>query len=308
MKIIFAGTPDFASKHLNTLLEHNYNVCAAFTQPDRPAGRGRKLTSSPVKELALSHDIPVHQPEKLDQGTQAIIENYQADLIIVVAYGLLIPKAVLTMPQHGCINVHASLLPRWRGAAPIQRAILAGDKETGVTIMQIDEGLDSGDMLLKASCAIKQNETSESLYNKLSTLGATTLIEALKQFKTLQPKKQNDQLVTYAKKIKKLEAAIDWKQSAKQIDQKIRAFNPWPIAQTQLDSTTIRIWSAKPSAKTSAEKPGTIINVNKNGIDVATCDGILTLTSLQLPGKRTLPINEVLKSKASWLIQQKQFS
>jgi methionyl-tRNA formyltransferase len=307
MKIIFAGTPDFAAVHLKKLLEHNLDVCAVFTQPDRPAGRGRKLTASSVKQLALQHELPVHQPEKLDAAAQTLINDYQADLMIVVAYGLLIPKTVIDMPIHGCINVHASLLPRWRGAAPIQRAVLTGDHETGVTIMKIDEGLDSGDMLLKASCDITTNDTSASLHNKLATLGANTLINAIKKLDGLTPEQQDNSLVTYAKKLKKSEAIINWQQAAINIHQQIRAFNPWPVAQTQLGETTVRIWSADLSHETSDQAPGTIINTDKAGIHIATGDGVLILTTVQLPGKKAMPVSELLNAKADWLKQHSVF-
>lgn len=311
MKIIFAGTPQFAATHLDALLKQNFDICAVFTQPDRPAGRGRQLTASPVKQLALQHQLPIHQPEKLDEAAQQIIHRYQADLMIVVAYGLLIPTSVIDMPQHGCINVHASLLPRWRGAAPIQRAILAGDKTTGITIMQIDEGLDSGDMLLKANCPIDRDDTSATLHEKLATLGADTLIDALHRFDSLQPEKQDEALVTYAKKIKKSEAVIDWQQTAVNIHQQIRAFNPWPVAQTQLDRTTLRVWSAELGeniSKNPADKPaGSILNVDKSGIYVATGDGALILTTIQLPGKKAMPVSELLHAKGDWLKQHFAF-
>ncbi|MAZ77879.1 MAG: methionyl-tRNA formyltransferase [Legionellaceae bacterium] len=307
MKIIFAGTPQFAATHLDALLKQNFDICAVFTQPDRPAGRGRQLTASPVKQLALQHQLSVHQPEKLDEAAQKTIAHYQADLMIVVAYGLLIPISVINMPQHGCINVHASLLPRWRGAAPIQHAILDGDNTTGITIMQIDEGLDSGDMLLKANCPIDRDDTSATLHEKLARLGADTLIDALHRFDSLRPEKQDETLVTYAKKIKKSEAIIDWQQSAVNIHQQIRAFNPWPVAQTQLDNTTLRVWSADLSENISNKPAGSILNVDKTGIHVATGDGTLILTTIQLPGKKAMPVSELLHAKGDWLKQHCAF-
>jgi methionyl-tRNA formyltransferase len=299
MRIIFAGTPDFAAETLKALLSTNHEICAVYTQPDRPSGRGRKLTASPVKQLALEHDIPVEQPLnfKEDEAKQ-ILANYQADLMIVVAYGLLLPQSVLDTPSLGCINVHASLLPRWRGAAPIQRAILAGDTETGVCIMQMEAGLDTGPVLSRASCPINIDDTAQTLHDRLAILGADTLLAVLPNIVELQSKaqSQNDELTCYAAKLLKPEAEIDWQQSADQLVRQIQAFNPWPVAQTNWQNQVFRIWSASLVSEKSSVAPGEIITVNKDSIDVATGDGILRLNHIQLPGKRAMPVADFLNA------------
>ena len=235
LKIIFAGTPDFAASALSALIESEHDVVAVYTQPDRPAGRGRKLRASPVKELALKHDIPVLQPEKLkDAETHDVLRSFNADVMIVAAYGLILPQAVLDIPRLGCLNIHASLLPRWRGAAPIQRAIAAGDKESGITIMQMDAGLDTGDILLLSHCPINDNDNGGDLHDRLAEMGASSILEALKDIESgnTKPIKQDDALATYAHKLDKKEAIINWKDSAENIERLIRAFNPWPVAFT----------------------------------------------------------------------------
>lgn len=303
MRIVFAGTPEFAIQPLNALLNSQHSVIAVFTQPDRPAGRGQALHQSPVKAFAESHHIPVYQPVSLrNPEEQAILHKLAADLLIVVAYGLILPKAVLDIPKFGCINIHASLLPRWRGAAPIQHAILAGDKETGVCTMQMDAGLDTGDVLLSASCTIDSEETSKTLHDKLTVLGAKILIETLERLEqnTLTSKKQDSDMASYATKIAKANAKVDWQESTAVIDRKIRAFNPWPIAFTELHGQSIRIWSAKPNLNTNLNnkiKPGTIIEIHKDRIDVATSNGVLTLLEIQLPGGKRLPVAEILHAK-----------
>jgi methionyl-tRNA formyltransferase len=300
-KIIFAGTPDFAAASLQALLENGYNVCAIYTQPDRPAGRGQQLQISPVKSMALQHNIPVFQPQTLkNPEAQAQLADLQADLMIVAAYGLLLPKAVLDAPKQGCINVHASLLPRWRGAAPIHRAILAGDQMTGITIMRMDIGLDTGDMLLKMECPILPTDTGEILHDKLAALGGKALISALEKWETLKPEVQNGDLATYAKKIDKSEAQINWNLSALEIDRQIRAFNPYPVAQAEVKGLLLRIWKAQPINESSNKPAGTLIHANKNGLDIATGDGVLRLLTVQQAGKRALPVGDFLNAHPDW--------
>jgi methionyl-tRNA formyltransferase len=301
MRIIFAGTPDFAAASLKALLDSDHDICAVYTQPDRPAGRGRKLTPSPVKQLALEHQIPVEQPLNFKQeNSLEQLASYQADLMIVVAYGLLLPQAVLDTPRLGCINVHASLLPRWRGAAPIQRAILAGDNETGVGIMQMEAGLDTGPVLLEARCPIAASDNAQSLHDKLADLGATALLESLENIEDLlhQARPQDDSQMTYAAKLQKQEAVIDWQQPAAQLLRQINAFNPWPVAQTQWCGDTLRVWQAEVSAEHTHASPGTVTAVNKQGIDVATGDGSLRITRLQVPGKRAMQVQDFLNANS----------
>lgn len=300
MRIIFAGTPDFAATTLAALLTANHEICAVYSQPDRPAGRGRKLTASPVKQLALAHNIPVEQPLNFKaEAERQQLASYQADLMIVVAYGLLLPQSVLDIPRLGCINVHASLLPRWRGAAPIQRAILAGDNKTGVCIMQMEAGLDTGPVIKRAEIAIEATDTGVTLHDKLAQLGAATLLETLADIETLQQHAvaQNDADSCYAAKLLKTEATIDWSQSAVQIERQIRAFNAWPVAQTQWQDKILRIWHATALSDTAATAaPGTIVQVTRQGIDVATGAGQLRLLTLQAPGKKALSVNDFLNA------------
>ena len=294
--IIFAGTPEFSVAPLMALIDSPHEVVAVYTQPDRPAGRGRKLTPSAVKVCALEHGIKVLQPEKLKsiEDQQPLID-LQADLMVVVAYGIILPEVILNAPRLGCINIHASLLPRWRGAAPIQRAILAGDRESGITIMQMDIGLDTGDMLLKKICPIEDLDTGSSLHDRLSLLGAEALMEALPGIaaKTLKAEKQDDTQSNYAAKLHKSEALIDWAKPAKEIQAQVNAFNAWPVAQTPIDikqngkPQMLRIWRAQAVDGQSGE-PGKVLSCDKNGLDIATGDGVLRLSEIQMPGKKPM--------------------
>ncbi len=301
LKIIYAGTPEFAATALAALLETEHEVCAVYTQPDRPAGRGRKLKASPVKELALEHDIEVRQPESLKEAeAQQALAALEADVMIVAAYGLLLPKEVLEAPRLGCLNIHASLLPRWRGAAPIQRAILEGDSETGVTIMQMDVGLDTGDMLYKLATPITAEDNAQRLHDRLAELGAQAIVEALAALQAgeLTPEPQDDALANYARKLSKAEAAIDWQQSAAQIARQVAAFNPWPVAQTSLDDKVVRIWEAEAVDGGGTAAPGSVVAEDKQGIDVACGEGALRLKRLQLPGGKPLTVAEFLNGRS----------
>lgn len=301
LRIVFAGTPDFAARHLSSLLASHHEVVAVFTQPDRPAGRGKKLTPSPVKVLAEAHGVPVHQPVSLKKPEgQAELAQYQADVMVVVAYGLILPQAVLDMPRLGCLNVHGSLLPRWRGAAPIQRAIWAGDKDTGVTIMQMDKGLDTGAMLQKASLAIEAGDTSASLYEKLAELGPVALLETLDKLESLTPQTQDDSLANYAEKLSKEEARIDWHQEAAFIERCVRAFNPWPVSHFEVQEQSVKLWQAEVLNTPCSDSPGTIIACGKSGIDVATGNGVLRILQLQLPNKKAMSASDVLNARQDW--------
>ena len=305
LRIIFAGTPDFAARHLDALLSSGHQIVGVFTHPDRPAGRGKKLMPSPVKVLAEEHGLPVFQPASLrPQENQQLVADLNADVMVVVAYGLILPKAVLDMPRLGCINVHRSLLPRWRGAAPIQRALWAGDPETGVTIMKMDVGLDTGDMLYKLACPITSDDTSATLYDKLADLGPQGLIETLQQLadNTVKPEVQDDALVTYAEKLSKEEARIDWSLSAAQLERCIRAFNPWPMSWLEIDGQPVKVWKASVISDATKAEPGTIIDASKNGIQVATAQGILNLESLQPAGKKAMSAQDLLNSRREWFI------
>lgn len=299
MRIIFAGTPDFAAESLKALLQTEHTVCAVYTQPDRPAGRGRKLTPSPVKQIALENDIPVEQPLNFkSEDSLATLDTYQADLMVVVAYGLLLPQAVLDTPRLGCINVHASLLPRWRGAAPIQRAILAGDTETGVGIMKMEAGLDTGPVLLEKRCPILNDDSAQVLHDRLATLGAEALVSSLAQIENrlAQARPQDEAHKTYAHKLEKQEALIDWQHSAEHILRQVNAFNPWPVAQTQWQGDTMRIWQAQLADTRQSGQPGEVLTVDKQGIDIACGSGALRITQLQVPGKRAMAVRDFLNA------------
>ncbi|EPC4046713.1 methionyl-tRNA formyltransferase [Enterobacter mori] len=305
LRIIFAGTPDFAARHLDALLSSGHKVVGVFTQPDRPAGRGKKLMPSSVKVLAEEHGLPIYQPASLrPQENQQLVADLNADVMVVVAYGLILPKAVLDMPRLGCVNVHGSLLPRWRGAAPIQRSLWAGDAETGVTIMKMDVGLDTGDMLFKLACPITNEDTSATLYDKLADLGPQGLIETLQQLadNTATPEVQDEALVTYAEKLSKEEAQLDWSLSAAQLERCIRAFNPWPMSWMMIDDQPVKVWKASVIDGVTSEEPGTIIEVSKQGIQVATAKGILNLESLQPAGKKAMSAQDLLNSRREWFI------
>ncbi|MEZ0151671.1 MAG: methionyl-tRNA formyltransferase [Candidatus Reddybacter sp.] len=303
MKIIFAGTPDFAASHLTALLDQGkHTVVAVYTQPDRPAGRGKKLKPSPVKQLAEQHGLPVMQPLTLkNPEAQQQLQALEADLMVVVAYGLILPQVVLDTPRLGCINVHASLLPRWRGAAPIHRALEAGDAKTGVTIMQMEAGLDTGPMLLKAECAIDGDDSGGSLHDKLAGIGCEALLKALDALagNSLVAEVQDDALSNYAPKISKEEARLDWSCSATELDLKIRAFNPFPVAFTTLGDERLRVWAAEIEATHAHQAAaGTILKCDSQGIWVACGQGALVLSEIQLPGKKRLPVQAVLNSQA----------
>ena len=298
MKIIFAGTPAFAVPGLQMLLASKHDVCAVYSQPDRPSGRGRQLHIGPVKELALSYSIPVFQPLtlKTEEDLQQL-SSFNADLMVVVAYGMILPQAVLDAPRLGCINAHGSLLPRWRGAAPIQRALMAGDEKTGVTIMQIVRKLDAGDMLHKEEYVIKANDTANDLHDKLAELGAIGLGKVLEQMEagTLQVEPQDETLVTYAEKLTKSEAVIDWTQSANILVLKVRGLNAWPVAQTLYQDHVLRIWQAEEINSDAELEPGIVSCQNKE-MDVATGKGLLRLHEVQLPGGKRMTAQAFLNA------------
>ena len=303
LNIIFAGTPDFAAKHLKALIDSNHNVIAVFSQPDRPAGRGNKLTASPVKQLAIENNLPIYQPTTLKTvENQHVITNLNADIMIVVAYGLILPQAVLDMPKLGCLNVHGSLLPKWRGAAPIQRACWAGDSETGITIMQMDAGLDTGDMLYKLACPIEPSDTSATLYEKLAKLGPQALLETLTLINQgkIKPEKQQQSQATYAEKLSKQEAKLDWNLSAIQLERCVRAFNPWPVSYFEVNGEPIKVWQAQVMATQHNQPVGTILQADKKGICIATSDGSLNMTILQPAGKKPMSAQDLLNSRKSW--------
>ena len=302
MKIIFAGTPDFAAAHLRALIDcGQHEIVAVYTQPDRPAGRGKKLTASAVKQLASEQGLTVLQPPSLKEAdAQQQLASFAADLMIVVAYGLILPQAVLDTPRLGCINVHGSLLPKWRGAAPIQRAVEAGDDETGICIMQMDAGLDTGPVISVARCAIEATDTSGSVYQKLSALGAPTLLAALEKLASgvAVAEQQDDSQSTYASKIDKAEALIDWATPAEILARKVRAFNPFPVTFSHIGGERVKIWAASANTVDSGQAVGTIVAASDQGILVQTASGQLVISEIQLAGKSKMPVSELLKSKA----------
>ena len=309
LNIVFAGTPDFAARHLQALLDSEHNIVAVYTQPDRPAGRGKKLTASPVKLAAEQAGIQVLQPQSLrNEDAQQQLAALNADIMVVVAYGLILPQVVLDAPRLGCINVHGSLLPRWRGAAPIQRAIWAGDQHTGVTIMQMDKGLDTGAMLHTAQLPIAATDTSASLYEKLANVGPQALLQSLNDIANGRATavEQDDALANYADKLSKEEARIDWQQPAAHIERCVRAFNPWPFSYFMIGEHNIKVWQSaaladSPELTNSSElAPGTIIQANKTGIDIATGAGVLRLLSLQVPGKKAMSCQDILNARKDW--------
>ncbi|MDR2875629.1 MAG: methionyl-tRNA formyltransferase [Methylobacillus sp.] len=293
MKIIFAGTPDFAVPTLDALIAAGHEIALVLTQPDRPAGRGMKLKASPVKELALQHRLSVWQPETLKTPqSREPLAGLDADVMVVAAYGLILPQAVLELPKRGCYNVHASLLPRWRGAAPIQRALLAGDAETGVTIMQVVLALDAGAMLKKGAVAIIENATAQSLHDALAALGGTLMVETLAELDHLRPEEQDEAQVTYAEKLRKDEAPLNWNRSAVELSRQVRAFNPFPVAQTTFRGEIWRIWMANAVADGDGH-PGEILDVT-DGILIACGEGALRVTELQKPGGKRLSARDFL--------------
>lgn len=312
LNIIFAGTPDFAAQHLASLIKSEHNIVAVYCPPDKPAGRGKKLTACATKLLALEHNITVEQPTNFNElSDQQQLASYHADVMVVVAYGLLLPEVILNAPTLGCINVHGSLLPKWRGAAPIQRSLEAGDQKTGVTIMQMDKGLDTGNMILTAECPIEDDDTSASLYEKLAQLGPKALIQTLKLMaqENYQANDhsiiQDNTLATYAHKLDKNEAELHWKLSAEELQRKVRAYNSWPVAQFTLIETEqkqhrLRVWQASVKEHQGEQKVGTILSADKNGILIVTSNGALCLEVIQLPGKKALPVKDILNGRSDW--------
>ena len=303
LRLAFAGTPDFAASSLAALLASQHNVVCVYTQPDRPAGRGRKPTASAVKQLAEQHGIPVHQPERLKTpDTWQPLIDADIDVLVVAAYGLILPKAVLDIPRLGALNIHASLLPRWRGAAPIQRAIAAGDTESGVTIMQMDEGLDTGDMLLVRTTPITDQTTGGNLHDTLAVLGGEAIVEALDRLAEgrdrLPATPQPEEGVTYASKLSKAEAELDLRQNAHTLAATVRAFAPWPVAWARLNDDVVRFWHAQAQDVDHGAAPGTLLDAPKGELHIACGTGVLCVTRLQLPGGKPLAVRDVMNSRA----------
>jgi methionyl-tRNA formyltransferase len=300
VRLIFAGTPDFAAAHLQALLSSKqHDIVAVYTQPDRPAGRGNKLMPSAVKTLALEHKIPVEQPVSLKTPEAlAKLMSFKADLMVVVAYGLILPREILDSPKFGCINVHGSLLPKWRGAAPIQRAIWAGDSHTGVCIMQMDEGLDTGAVLLKKSLPIDAHDTSADVYSKLASLGPKALLETLEHFDALSPVAQDDSQASYAKKLSKAEAKCDWSLDNIQLERNVRAFNPWPVVWFEHQRQPVKVWQAIAVNVHHKYPLGSVVNYSDEGLDIACSKGVLRVTKLQLAGKKAQNVKDLIHGKS----------
>ena len=302
LRIIYAGTPEFAVPALQALLVSQHEVVAVYTQPDRPAGRGRKLQFSPVKEVAVAANLPVEQPVNFkSEEAQASLSAYQADVMVVAAYGLILPQVVLDTPRYGCLNIHGSLLPRWRGAAPIQRAIQAGDEVTGVTIMQMAAGLDTGDMLLKTHCPITPDDGGQSIHDKLAKQGAEALLEVLEQLQrhALKLEVQDERQACYAYKLTKAEAEIDWSQAAAVIDRQIRAFDAWPTAYTNYQAQALRFFASQTLNQTSLEPVGTVVAEGRAGIDIVAGDGhLVRILQLQMAGGKCLAAAEFLNARS----------
>ncbi|WWP01496.1 MAG: methionyl-tRNA formyltransferase [Candidatus Dasytiphilus stammeri] len=306
LKVIFAGTPVFAACHLEVLI-NQYPVVGVLTQPDKYHGRGNRLVFSPVKQLALENNLPLLQPECLmEKNLQEQIKNLNADIMVVVAYGKILPQAVLDLPKFGCINIHASLLPKWRGAAPIQRSLCAGDIETGITTIKMNTNIDTGDILHTIHCKIENTDTTATLYDKLSKLGSMSMLATLKQFATgtTCPVKQSKHNISYATKISKQESRIDWSFSAIKIERYIRAFNPWPGSYFMVKNQIIRVWKASiiDSILSHSSQPGEILQANQYGIKIATSNGVLNIEELQTAGRKVMKVREFLKSKREWFI------
>lgn len=300
LKIVYAGTPEFAVPGLEALLHSEHRVLAVYTQPDRPAGRGRKLQPSPVKRLALAHGIEVCQPQNFKSTAEVErLRGFDADLMVVAAYGLLLPASILAAPRLGCVNIHASLLPRWRGASPIQQAILAGDAESGITLIKMDEGLDTGDMIARRALTIGPGWSAGELHDALAPLGAELLLETLVDLsaalRRAQP--QDDTRATFAPRLTKRQAQVDWQKPAELLEREVRAFNPWPVSFTVWQGQSLRLWRAHAEYDTVDEAPGRIVGHDRHGIRVSCGEGVLIVTELQFPGRKRCGAAEALNSK-----------
>ena len=298
MKVIFMGTPDFSVGTLEAIVEAGHEVVLAVTQPDKPKGRGKAVQFSPVKEAAIAHNIPVFQPKKIREPENIEeLRKYEADIMVVIAFGQILPKEILEMTPYGCVNVHASLLPKYRGAAPIQWAVIDGEKTSGVTTMQMDEGLDTGDMILKDEIVLDENETGGSLHDKLADMGAKLLVETLTALenKTATFEKQGESPTAYARMLDKKLGQIDWKEDAVKLERLIRGLNPWPAAYTTWDEKTMKIWESKVKEEETGKEPGTIVAVEKDGFFVQTGKGLLKITALQIPGKKRMDAGAFLR-------------